>query len=193
MKYLFAAFFSILTLAFLGAQDKVESTKRITSSVDSSRAGELVLIQEFEVNVPVEKAWEAYSTKAGWESVFTALAEVDFRINGTIKTNYNKSGTIGDSSTIILHIINYVPNRLLTLQAELTNNFPAFMKEDAKNLYNVISFESQGPAKTKITSFGIGYRNNPKYLSLMKFFISGNERSYLNLINYLEKGIKAKY
>ena len=31
-------------------------------------------------------------------------------------------------------------------------------------------------------------RNNEKYQSLMKFFIQGNEQTYLNLIEYLETG-----
>ena len=32
------------------------------------------------------------------------------------------------TETIVTHIINYVPRRLLTLQAEITDNFPEFMK-----------------------------------------------------------------
>ena len=60
------------------------------------------------------------------------------------------------------------------------------MQADAKDLYNVIYFEALEEGRTKITSYGIGYKNNPKYLSLMKFFIQGNEQSSLQLIKYLE-------
>ena len=101
---------------------------------------------------------------------------------------YNKNGSIGDDSTITLHIINYIPKRMLTLQAELNKNFPEFMKEDEKDLFNTILFEEISPTKTKVTSYGIGYKKNEKYMSLMKFFIQGNEQSYLNLISYLETG-----
>ena len=104
------------------------------------------------------------------------------------KTNYNKKGKIGDDTTITLHIINYVPKRMLTLQAEITKNFPDFMKEDEKDLYNMILFEEISSTKTKVISYGIGYKHNEKYMSLMKFFIQGNEQSYLNLISYLETG-----
>ena len=62
------------------------------------------------------------------------------------------------------------------------------MKEDEKDLYNTILFEELSPSKTKVISYGIGYKNNEKYMSLMKFFIQGNEQSYLNLISYLETG-----
>ena len=80
--------------------------------------------------------------KKGWESWAVSIAEIDFKINGLIQTNYNKDGKIGDDSTITLHILNYVPRRMITLQAEITKNFPEFMKEDEKDLYNVILFEA---------------------------------------------------
>ncbi len=163
-----------------------EVEKRIYSSIDSSYPGELVLIQDLTINAPIAKVWEAYTTKKGWESWSVPLAEIDFKIGGTIKTNYNPNGQIGDSTTIVTHIINYVPYRLITLQAEITNNFPEFMKKEAKNFYNIIYFNELSEGKTKVRSFGIGYRNNPKYLKLIKFFIPANEKTLKALISYLE-------
>ena len=156
---------------------------RIVSVIDSSDVKNMVLIQTFDVNVPLDSVWNAYTTKKGWESWATPLAEIDFRINGSIKTNYNKEGVIGDDSTITLHIVNYVPRKMLTLQAEITQNFPEFMKEDAEELYNTIVFEEISNSKTRVISYGIGYKHNDKYVSLMKFFIKGNEMSYENLIS----------
>ncbi|MCT8339725.1 SRPBCC domain-containing protein [Flavobacteriaceae bacterium TK19130] len=161
---------------------------RVASAIDSSAIDNMILKQSFIVNVPLDSVWNAYTTKKGWESWAVAIADIDFKVNGLIRTNYNKDGKIGDSSTITLHIINYIPKRMLTLQAELTKNFPDFMKEDEKDLFNMILFEEINPYKTKVTSYGIGYKNNEKYMSLMKFFIQGNEQSYLNLISYLETG-----
>ncbi|ULC58302.1 SRPBCC domain-containing protein [Flaviramulus sp. BrNp1-15] len=166
--------------------------KRVTSKIDSTYTSELTLIQEFIVNVPVDSVFTAYSTKKGWESWAVAIAEVDFKINGTIKTNYNKDGKIGDATTIYLNIKNHVPNKLITLQAELSEHFPEFMKADEKNLYNIIYFEAINDSTTKVTSYGIGYKNNQKYKALMKFFITGNEKSYINLITYLETGKPVK-
>jgi len=164
------------------------SVKRVTSVVDSSDIDNLVLEQSFIINVSVDSVWNAYTTKEGWESWATAIAEIDFRLNGVIKTNYNNEGKIGDESTIVLHIINYVPRRALTLQAEVSSHFPDFMQEDEKDLYNMILFEEISPNRTKVISYGIGYKKNEKYLSLLEFFIKGNEQSYLNLISYLETG-----
>ncbi len=161
--------------------------KRVVSTIDSSKTPELVLIQEFTVNAPVDSVWNAYTTKKGWESWAVPLAEIDLKVGGYIKTNYNKDGEIGDNTTIVTHIINYVPKRLITLQAEITDNFPAFMKEEAEDFYNIIYFDAMENGTTAVKSFGIGYKNNPKYLSLMEYFIPANEKTLMDLIAYLEK------
>ena len=161
--------------------------KRVISKIDSSKTPELVLIQEFIVKSPIDSVWYAYTTKKGYESWAAPLAEVDLKVGGFIKSNYNKEGKIGDSTTIVTHIINYVPKRLITLQAEITDNFPEFMKKEAKDFYNVIYINEMKDGYTSVKSFGIGYKNNPKYLSLMNFFIPANEKILMNLITYLEK------
>ena len=160
---------------------------RVKSKINSTKTPELVLIQELTVKATIDSVWKAYTTKKGWENWAVPLAEVDLKVGGSIKTNYNEQGKIGDSTTIVTHIINYVPKRLLTLQAEITDNFPKFMKDDAKDFFNVIYFDDLENGYTTIKSFGIGYKNNPKYLSLMNYFIPANEKTLLNLIAYLEK------
>jgi len=186
--YLFQIIIFCFSISVFAQNNNDISEKRVTSVIDSSKADNLVLKQSFVVNVPLDSVWNAYTTKKGWESWATAKAEIDFKINGVIKTNYNKDGEIGDETTITLHVVNYIPHRMLTLQAELTKNFPEFMKADEKDLFNMILFEAIEPSKTKVVSYGIGYKNNEKYMSLMKFFIQGNAQSYLNLISYLETG-----
>ena len=188
MRKIIGLLFSIFLTSFSFGQINQESQgKRIVSTIDSTKTPELVLIQEFIVKAPIDSVWSAYTTKKGWESWAVPIAEVNLKVGGFIKTNYNKEGEIGDSTTIITHIVNYVPNRLITLQAEITKNFPEFMKKEAKDFYNVIYFDEMGNGKTNVKSFGIGYKNNPQYLSLMKFFIPANEKTLMSLIKYLEK------
>jgi uncharacterized protein YndB with AHSA1/START domain len=182
MKHLIITLFIALCISSTYAQEK-----RVVSIIDSTKTPELVLIQELTVKAPIKSVWDAYTTKNGWESWAVPLAEVDLKVGGHIKTNYNENGVIGDSTTIMTHIINYVPNRLLTLQAEITDNFPEFMKADSKDFYNVIYFNELESGDTNIKSFGIGYKNNPKYLSLMNYFIPANEKTLMKLIAYLEK------
>ena len=166
MKYIVTAIICMASSFLLVAQNTYQvSPDRITSTIDSSHSDNIILKQSFEIDVPLDSVWTAYTTEKGWESWATAIADIDFKINGVIKTNYNKDGKIGDDGTITLHIVNYIPKRMLTLQAELTSNFPEFMKEDEKDLFNMILFEEINPTKTKVVSYGIGYKRNEKYMS----------------------------
>ena len=61
------------------------------------------------------------------------------------------------------------------------------MKKDAQDFYNIIYLDELENGYTNIKSFGIGYKNDPKYLSLMNYFIIANEKTLINLISYLEK------
>ncbi len=179
-RVLYLMYFLLLSLSIFGQQG------RIVSEIDSSGSPELVLIQELTVKAPVDSVWKAYTNKEGWESWAVPLAEIDLKVGGYIKTNYNEQGVIGDSTTIVTHIVNYVPERLITLQAEISGNFPEFMRDDARDFYNVVYFDELENGHTNIKSFGIGYKKNPKYLSLMNYFIPANEKTLMNLIYYLE-------
>jgi uncharacterized protein YndB with AHSA1/START domain len=183
-------FFTFLFIALLptfsyGQEGASEKVRRVQSRIDTSESPELVLIQEFTVRSPIEEVWKAYTTKKGYESWAVPKAEFDFRVGGTIQTNYNPEGYIGDSTTILTHVINYVPRKMITLQAEITENFPEFMKEEAKNFFNVIYFQDLN-GMTKVESYGIGYKNNDKYLRLLNFFIPANEQTLRKLIELLE-------
>lgn len=153
MKKTVTLFFALLLTSYAFAQEKIETEKkRVVSKIDSTNSRELVLIQEVIINAPIDSVWAAYTTKKGWESWAVPLAEIDLKVGGTIKTNYNKAGKIGDSTTIVTHIINYVPKKLMTLQAEITDNFPEFMIKEAKDFYNIIYFDEIEKGKTHVKS-----------------------------------------
>lgn len=162
-----------------------------SSEVIGTDAGELVLIQEVSVSAAVEDVWKAYTTSEGWTGWAAPRADIDLRVGGTIRTAY--AGEIGGENTNTLQIVNYVPYRLLTLRADVSDNWPEIMKKDADKLSNVILFESTGPNTTRIQSFGIGYTDSPELEQLMGFFIKANEGLLENLKAYLETGTRTEW
>lgn len=179
----------LLTTTFLYADGQRSVSKDgqvVVSTVDDSVADNMVLTQEVVIEVPLAAAWSAYTTAEGWESWAAPLAEVDFRIHGTIKTNYNAQGEIGDATTNTLHIINFVPNRLLTLQADVSVNWPDVLKENADDLFNIIEFREEGSHRTRIISHGVGYKDTEASRNLLDFFIPANEKLMAGLKHKLE-------
>ena len=168
-------------------QDAEPPSDPIRSEVRRTNAGERILVQEVWIEARVADVWEAYTTAEGWMAWAAPKAEVDLRVGGTIRTAYSGID-LGEEGTNTLRILNYVPNELLTLKADLSKNWPDVMKQDAEKLSNVILFDAISEEWTRIRSFGIGYGDSPEYENLMQFFIAGNEALFVNLKAYLEQG-----
>lgn len=163
----------------------------IYSHVQTLPTGERILIERVLINAPVADVWAAYTTADGYAAWAAPIAEVDLRVGGTIRTNYAPGARIGDPGTNTLHIVNYVPNRLLTLRADLSTNWPEVMKEDADHLTNVIVFDPVDDRSTRIESYGIGYGAGsgfgPEYEKLLGFFAKANRGLYEKLKTHLER------
>lgn len=157
------------------------------SQTDTLPSGELMLRQEIVINAPIDSVWNAYSTAEGWQGWVTPVVEMNFKINGTIKSHYDTTATIGDKGTIVNHILNYIPYKLITLQAELNENFPEFMIGEEKNLYSIHEFEKLNNEQTRVTIYGLGYKNEPQWIDLLHFFIQANEYSLKKLKSFLEQ------
>lgn len=178
MKYCLSLAFCALTHLAFG---------QATSQTDTLPSGELMLSQEIIINTTVDKLWRAYTDTAEWKKWVTPVVEMDFRINGTIKSHYDSTATIGDPGTIVTHVLNYIPHQQITMQAELNENFPDFMKGEEKNLYSIVRFEEVGAEQSRLTIYGIGYRNEPQWRELLGFFIQGNEMTLNKLKEHLEQ------
>ena len=178
---------SILVLILLLNTDVILSETPATSELLETEAGELVLYQSIVINTSIDKVWNAYTTSEGWMTWVAPKAKVDLKIGGLIQTQYDPKANIGDPGTNTLRIINYVPMKVLTMQADLSERWPEVMKRDAKDLMNVVIFKEISDDQVQIDSYGVGYRKSPEYDNLMKFFIPANEQLLTNLKTILEK------
>ncbi|MCA8960080.1 MAG: SRPBCC domain-containing protein [Planctomycetes bacterium] len=183
-------------IAILGTYTVTEHTlprlladeKPIRSEVQKTDAGERILVQEITIEAPVEAVWAAYTTKKGLETWMANQVEIDLRVGGTLRSRYDTTGKIGDPGTNTLHIINYVPNTLITLRAELESNWPEVLKQDADKLSNVVLFDRLSDKRTRVRSYGIGYSDKPEIEKLLEFFIPANESLFAKMKRVVEKG-----
>src|SRR3712207_5587081 len=68
------------------------------------------------VAAPVKDVWTAFTTKEGQESWMTAHSEIELKVGGLMRTNYDPKGTVGDPKTIENMIISYDPERMLSIK-----------------------------------------------------------------------------
>jgi uncharacterized protein YndB with AHSA1/START domain len=194
MKYIYFVILAcVLGALSMGLNDSENAQQPVgmegpasTYNVEATEEGQLIVTETITVDAPVDRVWKAYTTSEGYAAWAAVAAEVDLQPGGTIRATYDPDGDLEGENVNTLHIVNYVPERLLTLQAEVSPNWPNVMKRDADNLYNVIIFKELGPEKTRIISYGLGYTDSPELRGMMQFFEKANQRLYQKLIDSLE-------
>jgi uncharacterized protein YndB with AHSA1/START domain len=153
-----------------------------------SSNGERFLRLQLTVNAPIDKVWKAFATEEGMKTWMTPVVKADFRIGGSVKTNYDKNAKIEDKGTITLGIINYIPDKLITYKVSLTDTFPEKCREEDQNLQEIVQFHSLSKNNTKIVSTMIGWGKGKEWDDTYSFFEKGNKWSYEHLIRRFKSG-----
>ena len=166
--------------------DSLENRVLNKSFVSTTR--ERFLRLELIVNTPIREVWKAFTTEEGMKTWMSPVVKADFRIGGSVKTNYNKNAIIGDKGTITLGITNYIPDELITYKVTLTDAFPEKCRMEDQNLQEIVQFKSLGKEKTKIISNMIGWGIGKEWDETYFFFEKGNEWSYEQLIKRFDSG-----
>ncbi len=138
-----------------------------------AEAADRVLRWETVLDCSVEDAWAAFTTKEGLEAWAVPLAEVDLRIGGSIKTNYDKEAGIGGPGTIVHHILSFEPRQMISSRFEAPAN--ARVAKVAEASWGVTRFESLGPKRTRVILSSCGWGDGAEWDEAEKFFQAGNK------------------
>jgi uncharacterized protein YndB with AHSA1/START domain len=63
-------------------------------------ADEVSFVNEGVIPAPIDEVWRVFSTSEGYKALGPALAEVDLRVGGVIRSRYRADGVLGDAETI---------------------------------------------------------------------------------------------
>ncbi|MDB5200984.1 MAG: hypothetical protein JWQ27_393 [Ferruginibacter sp.] len=175
--------FLFLTLCLVSSiitEAQVENTSYINNSNEK--------VLQLSIDVPFDKkeVWEFFTQDAKLSQWIAPLAHIELKSGGYIITNYDKTKTLSDSSSIKLGIISYLENELLILKVKLNNNFSKKVRDEDENLQEIIQFVSTGPGKTKIISSMIGWGQGKDWEKTYNFFLKGNEWTYKELLKILK-------
>ncbi len=135
----------------------------------------------------INAVWDAFTTTDGLQSWVAPLAEIDFRVGGKWRANYNADGKLGDSTTIENTILSFDPGQMISLKATtFPEGFP--FVDAAKDAWTVFYFSPISASRTKITVVGLGYTDSEESQKMRSFFAQANEYS----LNELNKALQAK-
>ena len=145
------------------------------------------LVHEGVVNASLDEVWAAFTTKAGLESWMVAHAEIELRVGGTMKTQYDPKGTTEDAKAITNTILSYEPKRMVSFKvtkAPLGFPFPNAITQ----MWTVIYFEAQGERLTRVREVCMGFGVDDESRKMREFF----NRSNAITLERLQKRFVAK-
>jgi uncharacterized protein YndB with AHSA1/START domain len=144
-------------------------------------------VNEATINVPVAAVWSVWTSGEGYKAVGVAQADVDFRIDGLIRSRYSAAGVLGDEETIENRILAFEPQRMIAIRiARPPKSFP--FKEAWKKTWTVVTLTDLGNNRTHIRVASMGYGTDQESIAMRRFFEAGNAATLKTLQNHFEAG-----
>lgn len=131
------------------------------------------IVTEGLVGAPVSAVWDAWTTTAGLKSWLAPHADIDLRIDGLMRTNYDPKGSLGDSGTIMNQILAFEPEKMLSIRvARAPERFP--FKNKIGDMWTVLYFQPMPDGKTQLRIVGLGFGADEESQRMKDFFKQGN-------------------
>ncbi len=132
------------------------------------------VVSEGVVNAPPAEVWRAWTTAEGMKSWLAPKADIDLRIDGLMRTNYNPKAELGDDGTIENRILAFDPERMFAIKvARAPKTFP--FPEAVKRMWTVVYLIDQGAGQTLVRAVGHGFTDDPESSKMRDFFQRGND------------------
>lgn len=144
----------------------------LSAGVASSNASESI-VTEGVVSAPVAAVWNAWTTTAGLTSWMAPHADIDLRIDGRMRSNYDPKGSLGDPGTIENKVLAYEPERMLSIRvAKAPEKFP--FRSRIGDMWTVLYFQPTPDGKTTLRIVGMGFGSDEESQKMKEFFEKGN-------------------
>ena len=141
----------------------------------AASADEVSFVNEGVVAAPIEEVWKIFATSEGYKVLGPALAEVDLRLGGTIRSRYGADGTLGDAETIENVIVDYRAPVMMAIRISKTPaSFP--FKEAWKSTWTVLTLTPTDEG-THVRATSYGYGTDEESLAMRRFFEAGNQQT----------------
>jgi uncharacterized protein YndB with AHSA1/START domain len=136
---------------------------------------EVSFVNEGFVPAPIDEVWRILATSEGYKALGPALAEVDLRVGGTIRSRYRADGVLGDAETIENVILAYEPPRMIAIRIQKPPaTFP--FKEAWKQPWTVLTL-TPVEGGTHMRAASLGYGSDEESLAMRRFFEAGNQQT----------------
>lgn len=132
-----------------------------------------LLSHEGIVDAPLAEVWNVWSTSEGLRQWMAPHAEIDLRVGGLMRANYNPDGKLGDSQTIVNTVLSFEPQRMISIKVIKTPDGFPFPNAIAQ-MWSVIYFAAAGANRTAFREVSLGFSSDEESQRMRAFFNNGN-------------------
>ena len=133
-------------------------------------------VHEGVIDAPVAEVWKVFSTSEGYKALGVALADVDFRVGGTIRSRYRADGVLGDDETIENQIMAYEPLRMVAMRIQKPpRTFP--FQRAWKQGWTVMTLTDLGNGRTHLRAASVDFGTDEESQAMRRFFERGNRQT----------------
>jgi uncharacterized protein YndB with AHSA1/START domain len=143
-------------------------------------AQERALNKDVTVNAPVEKVWEAWTTKAGIESFFAPEAEIEARVGGAFHIHINPLAPKGEKGADDMRFLALQPPKMLSFDWNAPPSLPEARKQRTFIVVRLIPVDDK---TTKVTLHHVGWGDGGEWDKAYDYF----DRAWGNVLINLKK------
>jgi uncharacterized protein YndB with AHSA1/START domain len=156
-------------------------------ALEADTADDVSFVNEGIVDAPVTEVWKVFSTSEGYKALGVALADVDLRVGGTIRSRYRGDGRLGDEETIENVILAYEPPTMMATRIQAPpKSFP--FKEAWKNPWTVVTLTPVRADRTLVRVASLGFGSDDESVAMRRFFERGNQQTVETLRMHFAPG-----
>jgi uncharacterized protein YndB with AHSA1/START domain len=157
--------------------------KNLTGDPDAGAVDISPLVHEAVIDAPLLDVWNVWSTSEGLSAWMAPHAEIDLRVGGLMRANYNPEGELGDPQTIVNTVLSFEPQKMISIKVVKTpEGFP--FPNAITQMWSVIYFTEIDAKKTAVREASLGFTADPESQQMRKFFDRGNSATLDGLQQY---------
>ncbi len=131
------------------------------------------IVTEGTVAAPVSAVWTAWTTPEGLKSWLAPHVDIDLRIDGLMRTNYDPKGSLEAPGTIENKVLAFEPEKMLSIRVvKAPEKFP--FKSKIGEMWTVLYFQPTPDGKTVLRIVGLGFGSDEESQRMKDFFQQGN-------------------
>jgi uncharacterized protein YndB with AHSA1/START domain len=157
--------------------------KNLTDKPDAGNVDVSPLVYETIVEAPLAEVWNVWATSEGLRLWMAPHVEIDLRVGGLMRANYNPDGKLGDSQTIVNTVLSFEPQRMISIKVVKTpDSFP--FPNAITQMWSVIYFAAVDENKTAVREVSLGFSTDNESQRMREFFDRGNAATMRQLQRY---------